>query len=256
MVTALTSDDRSVLQHVARYRLTTPEILAPTGLLPNTERRTAERVLKRLAQEEWLVASDLIPEAPAPERTCYQLTPRAAEQIGQTAEFAAPLARETRIECWAIATFCCGGDVFRQLFTKQEFQQKFQQLWFPGQPVRYYLEPDPTGPARLAFLKVDADGAGRWDRLIDSCARFLRQRTDFDHVAAEQRPQVAAFRQLVQKDQFQFTVLTALPEKQRAIELELERRIAAGDSVPPLKVHVVSGLFELLFPALPDSAGS
>lgn len=252
MVTALTSDDRSVLTHVARYRLTTPEILAPTGLLPNTEPRTAERVLKRLAQEEWLVAGELIPETPAPERTCYQLTPRAAEQIGQTAEFASPLARAARIECWTIATFCCCGDVFRQLFTKHEFQQKFQQLWFPGQPVRYYLEPDPTGPARLAFLKVDADGVGRWDRLIDSCARFLRQRTDTEHVAAGHRPQVAAFRQLLQKGQFQFTVLTALPDKQRAIELELERRVAAGESVPPMRVHVIAGLFELLFPALRD----
>lgn len=252
MVTPFAPDERAVLQHVARYRLTTPEILAPTGLLPDTERRTADRTLQRLAHAEWLVAGDLIPELPGSERVFYQLTPLAAERLGHDPEFAAPLGRDARIECWAIATFCCGGSVFRQVFTKREFQEKFRQLWFSGQPVRYYLEPDPQGPARLAFLKVDTAGAGRWDRLIDSCARFLGQRTDIERAAPEHRTQVSAFRQLVQQGQFQFTVLTALPQKQRAIELELERRTVARGSAPPIVAHVVPGLFELLFPALRD----
>lgn len=248
MVTALTSDDRSVLQHVARYRLTTPEILAPTALLADTETSTAQRALELLARDEWLFANPLIAESADPGHICYQLTPRSAEALGQDAELAAPLSRDARIEAFAIATFCCRGAVFRQLFTKEEFQQKFRHLWFPGQPVRYYLEPVAPAATRLAFLKVDKAGPGRWDRLIDSCARFLRQRTDAEHVAAEHRPHVAAFQQLVEQRQFQFTVLTALPEKQRAIELELELRSAAGEESPPIQVHVVPGLLELLFP--------
>ena len=245
MVRTLPPADRAILEHVVRYRLTTPAILAPTGLLPDAGIDAARRTLERLTADGWLVAAELVPESAG--QVCYQLTARAAEQLGHDAEFAEPLARDVRIESFAVATFCCCGDVFRQLFTKAEFREKFRELWFPGQPVRYYLEPVASATARLAFLKVDKDGPGRWDRLIDSCARFLRQRIDATRVAPEHRARVEAFARLVQRGQFQFTVLTALPEKQRAIELELERRTLAKESVPPIRVHVVPGLFDVMF---------
>src|SRR5687768_10278237 len=147
-----------------------------------------------------------------------------------------------------------GGDVLllwrrlRQVFTKEEFTERFKSIWYPGQPVRYYVEPGSDGSHRLAFLKLDKDGAGRWDRLIDTCLRFLRQRSDIRIASPERRPQVEAFANLVRRNQFQITVLTALKEKKRAIELELARREGAREPIPPLQVHVVPGLFEILCP--------
>ena len=68
--------------------------------------------------------------------------------------------------------------------------------------------------------------------------------------AAERRLQIEAFGSLVMHGRFQITILTALPEKKRAIELELVRRAAAKESVPPLCVHVVPGLLELMCPSV------
>jgi hypothetical protein len=111
------------------------------------------------------------------------------------------------------------------------------------------LEPDGSGSARLAFLKVDKDGSGRWERLIDACNRFLRQRIDSKGVREEHRPHAAAYERLVSRGKFQFTVLTALAEKKRSIELEVERRQLAGEWVAPIQVHIVPGLFDIFFPA-------
>jgi hypothetical protein len=247
MVTPLTETDEAVLQHVARYRLTLPRFLAATSLLASRRKATAQAALDKLTEQGWLSKADLCPSV-TDGLSYYHLSPQAARQLGHDPLFAEPLKHDMRIECFAIAAFCCCGKSFRQLFTKQEFVEKFKSIWYPGQPVRYYLEPTDSGKARLAFLKVDKDGAGRWDRLIDSCYRFVKQRTFAPKSSALYQPQIEAFAKLVANDQFQITVLTALPEKRRAIQLELERRRAAGEPVPPIDVHVVPGLFEVMFP--------
>jgi hypothetical protein len=246
MVKQLDENDREVLAHIARYHLTMADILAHTGLCDEGVKAAGE-TLERLHKDGWLVRGELLPNGTA--GACYQLTFRAAEQLGYDADFARPLQLDARIECYAVAQFCCCQGIFRELFTKHEFREKFADIWFPGQPVRYYLETDEASPARLAFLKVDRDGHGRWDRIIDSCARFLRQRTDRAKVATEHRPRVEAFGRLVAEGKFQISVLTALAEKKRAIGVELERRMGMDEDVPPIQVYVVPGLFEVMFPA-------
>jgi hypothetical protein len=246
MVT-LSQDDRAVLDHVLRYRLTLPRILSRTEIVNDAGESAAQAALERLRQEGWLQTADLYPGYRA--EHYYHLTEKAARQIGQDAIVAKPLLRDQRVEHFAIATFCCCGESFRELLTKDEFKQRFAHLWFVGQPIRHYLDKGEDGVVRLAFLKVDTAGPGRWDRLIDSCGRFLRQRLDKSRVRPENRPRVEEFDRLVKSDQFQITVLTAFPEKKRALELELSRRRLAEETVPPLRVHVVPGLLEVLFPA-------
>ena len=233
--------DVAILEHVARYHLTTATILSSALNLDEGDAGTA---LQRLTEAGALVSTLLAPEGEA--IVCYQLTPWAAQQLGYDAAFARPLAREARLECFAIAQFCCGGDVFRQLYTKTEFIEKFRAIWHRGQPVRYYLEPSESDRPRLAFLKVDTHGTGQWDRLIDACTKFLHKRIDVPHANPAFRSQVAAFAELVRQGRFQFSILTALPEKQRAIEIELDRRQGAGLSVPPICVYVVPGLWEIM----------
>jgi hypothetical protein len=239
----LKAADIAILEHVARYRLTTARILS--AALNLDEDATAD-VLRQLSDSGALVAGSLTPGS---DTVCYQLTPWAAEQLGYDAVFAKPLLRDARIECFAIAQFCCCGDQFRQLYTKTEFVEKFHALWHRGQPVRYYLEPSANDRPRLAFLKVDSHGAGQWDRIIDSCARFLHQRIDVRRAKHEFRSQVAAFAELIRQGRFQFSILTALPEKQRAIEIELDRRQGAGLTVPPIRAYIVPGLWEIMAPS-------
>ncbi len=239
----LKAADVAILEHVARYRLTTTAILSAAL---NLEVDASAVALQQLTEAGALVCGTLTPKDDS--SGCYQLTPWAAEQLGYDPVFARPLKRDARIECFAIAQFCCGGDVFRQLYTKAEFIEKFRALWHQGQPVRYYLEPTGSDHPRLAFLKVDAHGTGQWDRLIDACAKFLHKRIDVRHANPEFRSQVAAFADLVRRGRFQISILTALPEKQRAIAVELDRRQGAGLTVPPIGVYVVPGLWEIIVP--------
>lgn len=245
MVNHLRTADVDLLDHVVRYRLTTPAIARSTGLLGDVSEAAAQEQLLRLARDGWLAEGRLTSEdATVP---CFQATVRTAQKLGHAPAVAKPLGRERCLECFAIAAFCCGG-AFRQLLTKPEFTARFPALWRPGLPMRFYLEPE-NSPTRLAFLKFDGRGRGQWDRLIDSCARFVRQRTDERRVAPEFKPQAQAFADLVRRERFQFSVLTACLEKSRAIEFELARRQAAGEPAPSIQAYVVPRLFELMFPA-------
>lgn len=248
MVSKLTDADLLILQHVARYRLTTARILTAATLDRGATEADSERALASLVGQGYLCRGNLVPGLAEPE-AYYHLSAKAAKQLGHDAVFAQPPRLEARIEHFAIATFCCGSEG-RTLFTKTEFTSKFRSLWYPGQPLRYYIEPSKTGPAKLAYLKVDKDGPGRWTRLIDKCGRFLDQRTAVQAAAQEHQAHKRTFRKLVEDGRFQFTILTALEDKKRAIEVELERRRAANGSAPPIAVHVVPQLWSMMFPDL------
>jgi|GEM_PF-4218991 len=249
MVKHPSEEDRVVLEHVFRYRLTLPRILAGTGIFSGVGEHQAQEALERLRRDGWLSSAELYPGHRTEQY--FHLSERAAKFLGQDAVVAQPLKHDMRVECFAIATFCCCGKPFRELMTKEEFKIAFAKLWYPGQPIRHYLDKGDDGSVRLAFIKVDTAGTGRWDRLIDSCSHFLRQRTDESRIASEHHPHAREFSRFVERDQFQFTVLTALPEKKRAIELELARRTLSREPVPPITVHVVPELFEAIFPAPP-----
>ncbi len=246
MVGPLEATDEAVLRHVWRYRLTTPRILSESGTLDRADLATAEAELQRLASIGLLHAAPLITGCEEP--IYYRLSETAAQALGQDPIIAKALKTDARAEWYATALFCCCGNVVRELFTREEFQTKFTHLWFVGQPVRYYLEPGEDGVVRLAFIKVDTGGPGQWERLIDSCERFIHQRITPDKVAKQFREKVAAYATMVRENRFQISVLTAMPEKQRAIALELERRKLKGQSVPPIKGYAVPELFDLLHP--------
>jgi hypothetical protein len=253
MVKQLSDSDTAILQHVAQYRLTLPSLLAKAGIVPNEDVSAAAAALRDLVSNGWLARSPLSPGHS--EEFYFHLAPRGAEYLRHDPEMGIALPRELRIESFAIATYCLDQIENRILLTKSEFKEQFQQLWLAGQPVRYCLERDDAGATRLAFLKVERDDAGHWARVIDACERFLAKRIDTKRIAADHRPQAAAFDALVKRGQFTFTVLVALAEKKRAIEIELELRAGAGETVPPIQVHVVPGLFELLYPEFAHAIG-
>jgi len=248
MVNPLGETDQAILRHVLRYRLTTPHILSCSGILEVSDAALASEELQRLSSLGLLASAPLLTGYDQP--VYHHLTPAAAHALGQDAAIAKALKTDARAEWFAMATFCCCGDAVRELFTREEFQTQFGHLWFVGQPVRYYLEPGNDGIVRLAFLKADAGGPGQWDRLIDSCQRFIHQRVTADKVAKRFHDKVAAYAEMVEQDRFQISVITALPDKQRAITLELERRKLKEQPVPSIRVYVVPELLEILHPRL------
>jgi hypothetical protein len=240
--------DAAILAHVGRYRLTVPRALAKTGLLETFDEDLAAEKLQKLVKRGLLNQGMLCPTTSNTD-TYFYLSPRAALDLGHDVAWAQPLKSDARVECYARLMFCCCGNVFRQPLTKKEFVETFPGLWIPGRPIQYYLEPPGEHAARLAFFKVDKLGAGRWDRIIDFCTRFVRKRTNGSRNTPQHRASIAAYDNLITRKQFQITILTALPEKKLAIEIELERRNIADLYVPPIVVHVVDGLFDLLCPA-------
>lgn len=244
MVTLPDNSMREILQHVFRYRLTTPEIVAACAKLAPETVAAAEALLETLVANQWLQTAPLTPHDPA--WRFYYLTPKAAVELGQDEIVAKEPSRELRIESYAIARFCCCSQPFRELFTKEEFIAKFASIWYPGQPVRYYLEPDGAGEVRLAFLKVDKGGPSRWDRVVESCQRFLSKRTTRSN--PQYHGQVDAFRELVDTGRFQISLLTSLPEKREAIQQALDVLETSGESRPPIVPYVVEGLFEVIRP--------
>ncbi len=239
--------EAAILEHICRYRITVPEAVAGLSLLGNKSVEVAQQTLDVLVTAGRLQRSPLVAGI-SDRESYYYLSTKAATTLGVDLSWASRLRRDELLEHYARAIFCCTGTVFRQLFTRAEFVEKFASIWFPGQPLSYYLERQDDRPVRLAYLKLDRDGHGRWERLIDSCSSFLRQRTCPRKENPLYAKQVRAFSTLVAKGQFQFTVLTAVPEKKLAIELELDRRSLSCKSIPPIEVHVVPGLLDLLYP--------
>lgn len=244
----ITNEVRSrVFDHIGRYRIAVPSLIASTEVFSGASMKTVKECLQTFVEEGTLKSSLLRPESKKSE-PYYFYSARTAAKLGFDLQWSQPLQREHRADYFAAASFCCGSDVFREVMTKKEFSERFANLWFPGQPVRYYLEPVENQAVRLSYVKVDTNSEGHWGRLIDGCFRFLNKRTDARHAPPEHRQKIENYAVLLRQNLFQFTVLTALPEKKRAIELELERRRTLGEPVVPMQVHVIPGLFELLFP--------
>lgn len=236
---------RAVVEHVFRYRLTTPDIVSSCPSLPASDLDSATSLLETLVRHGWLQRGQLAPNQP--DDAYYYLTTKAAQVLDVDPVLAKEPSREMRIESFAVAKFCCSSHPFRELFTKAEFIDKFGSLWYPGQPVRYYLEPT-QNDVRLAFIKVDKGGASRWDRVVESCQRFLSKRIETSRADSQYHQQIYAYRQLVEAGRFQISLLTSLPEKCEAILRKLDMMEASGETRPPIVPHVVDGLFEMVHP--------
>ncbi len=242
MVTPFSAHADSVLDLVNRYRLTTAEIVAGRGLADGDTLECAELLLNQLVERDWLRRGMLYPGSQEP---YYFLSQRAAVALGVDAQAAHELSVEHRLERYAIARFCCQGERFRELMTESEFRARFDDLWHPGQPFRYYLENNGSG-VRLAFLKVDLGGPSQWDRVINSCCRFLAKRTERSPVDPRYHHQADLLRAMVDQKRFQISLLVACPEKARSIAARLDADELQGRARPPILPYVVPGLFERL----------
>jgi hypothetical protein len=225
----------ALVDFLRRYRLATAELLAAehVGLRPTPAEAT--RLLETLSQEGCLRAAPLVP---GDRQLYYTATAKAAKHFGDP-DLAPPhLAVDERLALWAIARFATAGERFRQLMTAAEFAECFPDLSQPGEPRRYYLE-QVGEVTRLAFLKVDLGGASHWDRVVDSCLRFINKRLQ-GRVAGD------LFRQLLEHDRFQVSLLVACEEKAEAIQARLDLDAAKWGAKLPVVPYVVPGLFDLL----------
>ena len=102
--------------------------------------------------------------------------------------------------------------------------------------MNYYVDMSQSQP-RLGFVRVDAGGRGRWDRVLAKC------RNDLDTHSAD-----AGFRNFIDRQAFEITLITALPQKARRLADSLSSMHDSG--IRMIRVLAMPELLNLIAPPI------
>jgi hypothetical protein len=217
---------RSVIEHVARYRLTVPTAARHLPGWNSIASRHIQRVLRQLQQRSLLASAPLHQG-----RTYWHLTAEGARCYGLEDDRTGPLSEPAKIRAYAILHHCCLSDRPRHRLTRNELERHFPSLYEPGFPSGYVF--DPEGDGRLGLVRVDAGHLGRWDRIIESL------REDVSRHWAH-----AGFRGVVRAGRFEIVLLTTLPQKAERIAQALQTHRDARRI--PIRITAIPALLPLI----------
>lgn len=218
---------RRILEHVGRYRLTTPDALHRL-FYDNRSRDAALKMATGLVKTGWLQGFDV----GCHRRKVYQLTRRGAVTAGYPLSVADLVREQSLFEHYAVLAFCCLRPRLRARLTPPEFAKAFPEfadakgISAAHQP--YYIDTE-EGPPRLARILID--NGGETARYVRKCRETVR--------AANQTP---ALQQLVSRDLFMVSILTLEQSKAQAIADVLARQ----ELGPLFRIHVIGELYHVL----------
>lgn len=178
-----------LLDHIARYRITTLQVISELPAFRHKPQSSIKRTLQKLLRAGQLQRVPLFHNRNAycPPRTRHS-------ESGQLSE-------SWKLRAYAMLLFCCQGTTSRERLTREELRKHFPTLYDPGRPMNYYI--DHSGDStRLGVLRVDVGGRGRWDRILGKAREDVLKHQG-----------MAGVRDLITNGQFEVTVLTALPQK-------------------------------------------
>lgn len=163
--------DREILQHVARYRLTTREIVQSL-FMPDTDVNAVTKVLGRLVGARLLSRHTLHDV-----HQYWTLGVAGAHRLGLNEKRASALGYSALVEHYGVLLFCCQpGKPRRELLTPGEFEAQFPGHGHPSiQRAAYYVD-EHKGVRRLGMIIVDRNGDPL--RLIRKCMGELRRRRE------------------------------------------------------------------------------
>ena len=232
----LTPLEQAIVGHISRYRLTVETAVANRVLPPPHDPELAKGLLGRLQRLGIVGRSPLYGQ-----EMCYWLARSAAEQLelaempalagGVVDSHVGPLAETAKVRAFGMLAFCCFGKVERELLTREELAHAWPSLIRPGLPLSFYR--DVSQPNRLGFARVDLNGSGKWDRIVQKVVhdgmRFLKDRD---------------FRAMTDAGDFEIALITATNRKVQRIE-------TAWGETPhvrsiPLRVVAVPELVQLV----------
>lgn len=235
-----------VLRHVHRYGLTLPNILHGARILPDADEDACLETLIELVKQGLLAIHDLYPGYR--DEPYFHLTEDGAKHIAVSEKAAGQLPPKARKKCFAVAAFCNLMNTNRVKLTRDEFRTKFPELWYTGQPTEYYVEALPDGRELLGYFRPDLGGSGGWDNLLDSCSRFYTKRTSLQRTSEKYHEHVRAWQLRAEQGLFRIAVLTSQQDKVVRLWESVRMRELAGKWVAPVRVYLVPGLFDVLFP--------
>ena len=236
-----------ILRHVHRYGLTLPNILHGAGIIPDADEGSCLSFLIELVQKKLLGIHDLYPGYR--DEPYFYLSEEGAKLIGVSEKAAGPLPPKARKKCFAIAAFCNLMKTKRVKLMRDEFCSQFPELWYTGQPTEYFVEQLEDGRQMLGYFRPDLGGHGGWDNVLDSCSRFYTKRTSVDRVRNKEfHPHVRAWQERAASGLFRIAILTSQQDKVVRLWESVRMREIAGRWDAPIRVYLVPGLFDVLFP--------
>ena len=198
--TAVTSPaQQTVLEHIERYRMTVLPALQSLPGLKHFGRKRLAALLREMRR-----AGDVGQGQLYHHQRYFFLTRTRQQMKGPDSRNGAktrtgPLSETAKIRNYALLAFCCLNGTHRRRLTQDELQTLL--IYRPGLPLNYYVDTS-RSPPRLGFVRVDTGGRGRWDRIAARCSADL-----------ESHAQHLGFQSFIERDAFEITLLTALPQK-------------------------------------------
>ncbi len=192
-----------VLNHVARYRLTTMDALETLELPEPATHKQKNDALKHCTRMGWLGSDWLI------RGKRYWYLTGSLEGFGIVAKRSGPLSEPAKLQAYAMLSFCCGQNSVRHKLRRVEMARHFPELDRSGLPDRYYFNTENKG--RLGLVRYDFGHHGRWDRIIDATKQDIRS-----HLSEP------GTRRLISAGRFEISILTVLPQKAHRLRTVFE----------------------------------
>jgi hypothetical protein len=218
---AIADRDRKVIDHVARYRLTTIPALTKT-VLHGLSANAAAKIANRLTSAGYLQKFTLLHPA-----RYFVLGNKAAAMLGRSGrQGMAPGSQSLPTDYALLAYATLGGQSRLRMF-----RSELTSLC-PWLTNRLATAPHCYDPKQELIELIRVDLGGSADHVARKCAADLRERLAFPE-----------FVQMVARGQFRLVVITATREKAAAIRQAMNRREWPNG----LAIHlsVVSQLFSL-----------
>jgi hypothetical protein len=203
--------DRQIVDHVARHRITTNEVLHKL-FFKHRQQNAVTKVTARLCRAEWLSKFPLYHP-----RLCFTLGPLAAKRLGVPVQRTLPLGPQALPTEYATLTYVIGKLRHRRL-TANELEQLCPWLIGPLADFPYCLDGS-SEPAVLELIRVDLGGK----------PDYIARKCDADFQA---RRSLCGFDKWVREQRFRLVVITGTSEKAALIQSALEQHVwPAGLSI-------------------------
>jgi hypothetical protein len=242
----------------------------------------ATKTLQKLSGQKFVKSGLLTPTT-----EYFYLQPKAAEVLRVGKVYGSPFKPLPKISAYGMLHFCCLEDTYRPKIPEAVWEKRFKNLYHGG-PKNYYTE-----GRKLGYVRIDTQAlgvnprakiSGDPFRVIETCWRDVNKRQG----RWRQRQENEEFIALVESGQFVVTVLTAFEERAQRIRARIERmkeeyalhvlnvnanKVGARLSPerwkkfkkferkgvpprlpPPMEVHAIPDLFELMYPTTEPSS--
>lgn len=193
--------DDEILDHVMRYRITTPAVLHRL-FFDDSDRNAVTKVTSRLCQQGYLASYELYGS-----NVYFALGKNGARWKGLRATLVKPLGRQALYREFGVLAFCCLQPTLRERQRFSEIARNQPQIIAPHiDSSHYYVDHDESGSlTRLGCIWVEAGGSA------DHVVRIVRQKI------VEPRQAVPALRQAIQQGGFVVAIVTYHEEKRQQI---------------------------------------